>query len=75
MSESDLALWRRRFILVALVQIGGTLLGLFGLLLWQSSLIVTGGSIAGFALALIGLVISFFGPRTLTRRWKVRDGR
>ena len=75
MNEPDLALWRRRFILVALVQIGGTLLGLLGLALWQSNLVVAGGSIWGFGLALIGLVISFFGPRTLTRRWKARDRR
>ena len=46
---------------------------LFGLLLWQTSYIVAGGSAWGFGLALIGLVVSFFGPRTLAKRWKSRN--
>jgi hypothetical protein len=53
-----------------LVQIGGTAVVLFALLLWQSDLIVEGGSVLGFPLALVGLVISFFAPRLLARRWK-----
>jgi uncharacterized membrane protein YhaH (DUF805 family) len=69
-NEVSEATWRRRFILVNLVTIGGTLLALFGLLLWQTSYIVAGGSVAGFALALIGLFISFFAPRMMARRWK-----
>lgn len=54
-------------------QIGGTALALFGILLWQTSYVVDGGSVWGFALALIGLFVSFFGPRLLSRRWKRRD--
>ncbi len=64
------ATWRNRFIVVNLVQIGGTAIVLFALLLWQSDLIVAGGSVLGFPLALVGLVISFFAPRLLARRWK-----
>jgi uncharacterized membrane protein (UPF0136 family) len=67
------ATWRRRFILVNLVTIAGTVLALFGLLLWQTDYIVEGGSVAGFALALVGLVISFFAPRTMASRWKRGD--
>lgn len=64
------ATWRNRFIIVNLVQIGGTLLVLFALLLWQTDYIVEGGTALGFPLALVGLVISFFGPRMLARHWK-----
>lgn len=64
------ATWRNRFIIVNLVQIGGTLLVLFALALWQTDLIVAGGSVLGFPLALVGLVISFFGRRWLASRWK-----
>lgn len=64
------ATWRNRFIIVNLVQIGGTLVVLFALALWQTDLVVEGGSVVGFPLALVGLVISFFGRRWLARRWK-----
>lgn len=68
--QNDEALWRNRFILINLVRIGGTLVVLFALALWQSDLIVLGGTVLGFPLALIGLVISFWGPVWLTRRWR-----
>ncbi len=63
-------LWRNRFIAINLVRIGGTLVVLFALALWQTDLIVRGGTILGFPLALIGLVISFWGPKWLARRWR-----
>lgn len=69
------ATWRNRFIIVNLVQIGGTLVVLFGLLLWQSDLIVEGGTIFGFVIALVGLFVSFFGRRLLARHWKRQSGR
>lgn len=65
----DESTWRNRFILVNLVRIGGTVLVLFALVLWQTDIFVEGGSIVGFPLALIGLTISFWGPRWLARRW------
>lgn len=73
MSEVSEATWRRRFILINLLQIGSTILVLFALLLWQTDYIVQGGWWAGFPLALFGLVISFFGPRTIARNWKKSD--
>lgn len=75
MNEVSEATWRRRFILVNLVTIGGTLLALFGLVLWQTDYVVDGGSVAGFGLALVGLFISFFAARILASRWKRSDGR
>lgn len=65
----DETVWRNRFILLQLVRIGGTLVVLFALLLWQSDLIVQGGTIVGLPLALAGLVASFFGPKWLAGRW------
>lgn len=72
-SDVGKATWRNRFILVFLLQIGGTLLVLFSLLLWQTDYIVNGGSVVGFPLAFVGLVVSFFGPRMLARHWKRSD--
>ena len=61
---------RNRFFLIQLARIGGTVLCLFGLLLWQSDRIVQGGSIVGFPVALLGLVISFWAPLHLVRKWR-----
>ena len=73
MNEVSEATWRRRFILINLVTIGGTVLGLFGILLWQTDYVVEGGSVLGFALALVGLATSFFAPRIMAGRWKRGD--
>jgi hypothetical protein len=69
MNPVDESAWRNRFILLNLVRIGGTILVMFALALWQSDLIVEGGTILGFPLALFGLVISFWGPKFLAGRW------
>ena len=68
--EVSHATWRKRFFLMVGLQLGGTAIALFGLLLWQTDYVVQGGSVWGFGLALLGLVISFFGPRRLARHWK-----
>ena len=73
--QDDETLWRNRFIAVNMVRIGGTILVLFALALWQSDLVVEGGSIAGLPLALIGLAISFGGPVYLARKWRTPPGR
>lgn len=70
MTEDQDKVWRNRFITVNLVRIGGTIVVLFALALWQSDLIVEGGSPIGFPLALAGLVVSFMGPAWLIRRWR-----
>jgi len=69
-TPDDEAMWRNRFILINLVRIGGTFLVLFALVVWQGDLLVEGGHIIGFPFALIGLAISFLGPRYLARRWR-----
>jgi hypothetical protein len=75
MTPEDDPVWRNRFIAINLVRIGGTLVVLFALALWQSDLIVEGGSIAvGLPLALAGLVVSFWGPKWLARRWRTPPG-
>lgn len=69
------ALWRNRFIVKNLVQIGGTVLVLLALTIWHGNLLVEGGSATvGLPLALIGLTISFFAPRWLAGYWKKQDG-
>ncbi len=73
MNEVGEATWRKRFILVNLVTIGGTVMALFGILLWQTDYVVQGGSAIGFVLAMLGLVISFFAPRVMASRWKRGD--
>jgi chaperone required for assembly of F1-ATPase len=40
------------------------------LLLWQSNVFVSGGTILGLQLALAFLVISFFGPKLYASRWR-----
>jgi hypothetical protein len=67
----DEATWRNRFILLNLTRIGGTIVVLVGLYVWHSDTLREGGAIAvGLPLALIGLVISFWGPKQLARKWK-----
>jgi hypothetical protein len=73
--QDDETLWRNRFIAVNMVRIGGTILVLFALALWQSDLVVEGGSVAGLPLALAGLAISFGGPVYLARKWRTPPGR
>ena len=69
MTPVEESTWRNRFILLNLVRIGGTIMVLLSLALWQTDFFVRGGTIVGFPLALIGLVISFWGPKWLARRW------
>jgi hypothetical protein len=73
MSEPD-KVARNRFAIIQLVRIGGTLLTLFALVLWQGDLFVEGGSFIGFPIALLGLAISFGGPVLLARKWRTPPG-
>jgi hypothetical protein len=68
-------MWRNRFIAINLVRIGGTLLVLIGLLAWQTDWLREEGWIGlGLPLALVGLLISFGGPRWLAARWRTPPG-
>ena len=67
--------WRNRFILLNLTRIGGTIVVLVGLYIWNTDSWRQGGAIEiGLPLALIGLVISFWAPQWLARRWKTPPG-
>jgi len=68
--QEEEALARNRFILMNLTRIGATIVVLLAILLWQSDLFVTGGTIIGLPIALAGLVVSFFGPRYLAAKWR-----
>jgi len=72
--EQQEAQWRNRFILMNLVRIGGTAVVLLALLLWQSDVFVEGGSIIGFPIAIIGLIVSFFAPKYVARQWRTPPG-
>ncbi len=73
--SEDEALWRNRFITINLVRIGGTAVVLLGLFILNGDLIQEGGSIAlGIPLALIGLAISFGGPKWLSEKWRTPPG-
>ena len=73
-AEDDAAAWRNRFIVMNLIRIGGTVGVLLSLLLWQSNVFVSGGTILGLPLALICLVISFFGPKAYAGRFREPPG-
>ncbi|MDB5698448.1 MAG: hypothetical protein JWN69_1252 [Alphaproteobacteria bacterium] len=69
--EPSETIWRNRFIAINLVRIGGTALVLIGLLVWQTDWLRAGGWAGiGLPLALLGLLISFGGPRWLAARWR-----
>ena len=70
MSAADDTKARNRFFLIQLARLGGTVLALFGLLLWKSDRVVQGGNFAGFPITLVGLVLSFWLPQHLVRKWR-----
>lgn len=69
-SPQDETMWRNRFILINLTRIGGTIVTLLAILLWQSDVFVEGGHWIGFPIAVIGLLASFVAPLQLARRWR-----
>ena len=68
--QDDIATWRNRFILMNLIRIAGTVGVLLSIVLWQSDVFVQGGTILGFPLALVCLLISFFGPKYAAHQWR-----
>lgn len=73
--QDEETLWRNRFIVVNMLRIGATIVVLIALAIWYSDLLVPGGSIVvGLPLALAGLIVSFWGPKWLARRWKTPPG-
>jgi protein-S-isoprenylcysteine O-methyltransferase Ste14 len=73
--QDEETLWRNRFIAVNMLRIGATIVVLIALAIWYTDLLVPGGSIVvGLPLALAGLIVSFWGPKWLARRWKTPPG-
>ncbi|PWG02957.1 hypothetical protein [Sphingosinicella humi] len=71
----DEATWRNRFILLNLARIGGTIVVLIGLVVWQGDLLREGGAPAvGIPMVIVGLAASFGAPKWLARRWKTPPG-
>lgn len=68
--EQQEAQWRNRFILMNLVRIGGTIVVLLALLLWQTDTFVEGGNFLGFPIAIVGLLVSFFAPKYFAAKWR-----
>ena len=76
MTPVDETTWRNRFITLNLTRIGGTVIVMIGLFIWYGDAVVEGGTIVlGLPLALAGLVVSFWGPKHLSRKWRRQDGR
>jgi hypothetical protein len=72
--KEEKAMWRNRFILMNLIRITASVGVLAAIVLWQSDVFVRGGSIIGFPIAIICLVISFFGPKYAARQWRTPPG-
>ena len=71
----DDRIWRNRFIFINLVRIGRTILVLVGLLVWQGNLLRAGGwPTVGIPMAMLGLLISFGGPKYLASQWRTGRG-
>jgi hypothetical protein len=67
--------WRKRFILLNMVRIGGTAIVLVGLLIWHTDVLRQGGWLSlGLGIALLGLLVSFGGSQALVRRWRTPPG-
>lgn len=76
MTPVDDDTWRNRFITLNLTRIGGTVIVMIGLFIWYGDAVVEGGTIVlGLPLALAGLVVSFWGPKHLSQKWRRQDGR
>ncbi len=69
MTDEDL--WKRRFFLLMLARLSGTVLVLLGLLVGFSDVFVAGGSRPlGLVLAIAGLADLVILPKLLNRRWR-----
>ena len=68
---TDEQVWKRRFFMLMLARLSGTLLVLLGLLVGFSDVFFAGGSRPiGLVLALAGLIDLALLPKLLSRRWR-----
>jgi hypothetical protein len=67
----DEAVVRNRFIILNLVRIGGSVLAVAGIVVWQADWLRDGGvPVIGIPMALIGLYVSFGLSQQLARKWR-----
>jgi membrane protein implicated in regulation of membrane protease activity len=70
----DEALWKRRFLVFALVRLAGLATIFFGVAIAYSSLLREGGWPAvGLIVAIMGLIDAVFAPRLLKKQWERED--
>jgi multisubunit Na+/H+ antiporter MnhB subunit len=68
---SDENIWKKRFFIMTLARLTGTVLALLGMAIAFGNLVEPGGSrFIGVALVVAGLVIMAIVPRHLSRRWR-----
>jgi hypothetical protein len=68
---ADDATARNRFLFLSLARIGGALVAVVGIVVWQGDWLREGGSaVVGIPLFLAGLLVSFVLSKQLARKWR-----
>ncbi len=65
--------WKRRWILLNTLRIGGVVLALLGLLIWRRGLGGFQDELIGQVMLVLGAVETFLVPILFSRIWKSRD--
>lgn len=67
---------RSRFLALTLARLGGVVVVMLGIAIWQSDLVVDGGSAAlGVPVFLLGLAETMFLPKFMASKWRTPDER
>lgn len=62
---------RTRFLVLSLARLGGVAAVMLGIAIWQSDLVVNGGSaVVGVPVFLLGLAETVFLPKLLASKWR-----
>jgi len=70
----DEALWKRRFLVFALVRVAGLATIFLGIAIAYSNVLREGGWPAvGLIVAIMGLIDAVFAPRLLRKQWERED--
>lgn len=71
----DEAVWKRRFLIFALVRLAGLATVFLGIAIAYTSLVREGGWPAvGLIVAIMGIIDAVFAPRMLKTLWEREDG-
>lgn len=72
----DEQVWRRRFLVFALLRVSGLLIFLLGMAIVFSDLVQTGGALEiGMVVLALGLTEALLGPVLLRQHWEKADRR